>query len=54
MRLLKMSDKDVDKRAWRLREPLVHMAISPAATGFLYGFTAKGPGAKYTRRFDMR
>lgn len=51
---LKMSDKDVDKRAWRLREPLVHMAISPAATGFLYGFTASGPGAKYTRRFDMR
>ncbi len=51
---LKMSDKEVDKRAWRLREPLVQMAISPAATGFLYGFTAKGPGAKYTRRFDMR
>jgi WD40 repeat protein len=51
---LKMSDKDVDKRAWRLREPLVQMAISSSATGFLYGFTAKGPGAKYTRRFDMR
>ena len=51
---LKMTDKDVDKRAWRLREPLMQMAISPTATGFLYGFTAKGPGAKYTRRFDMR
>ena len=51
---LKMTAQDVDLRAWRVREPLVRMAVSPTATGFLYGFTAKGPGAKYTRRFDMR